>query len=140
MERREFLKSTCTLCLLAASGISATALSSCASIPIYETTVHNDTLVVPVNLFSKQTIQIVRGSDLEYDIALERRTDGTYRALLMECTHAHNPLTFTGNGFFCPLHGSRFDENGEVTHGPASMPLAELRTQTEENDVVIMLY
>jgi nitrite reductase/ring-hydroxylating ferredoxin subunit len=139
MERREFLRSACTLCLLATPAVYAVTLPSCASIPIYETAVRDSRLRVPVDLLSQQPVRVVRGTGLEYDIALERRTDGSYRAFLMECTHAHNPLTFTGADFVCPLHGSRFDENGEVTHGPASLPLTELKTQNEGTAVAIVL-
>ena len=137
MKRREFLKSTCALGLLATSGMTSGMISSCASLPIVEAPVHDGVLRVPVELFSGQSLRVIRGSGLEFDIALERRDDGTYRAFLMECTHAHNPLMFNGTGFICPLHGSRFDENGMVTHGPASLPLTELKTRADGTIVAV---
>jgi len=36
----------------------------------------------------------------------------------------------SGGGFACPCHGSRFDEDGRVTHGPAAKHLRPLRVET----------
>jgi nitrite reductase/ring-hydroxylating ferredoxin subunit len=46
------------------------------------------------------------------------------RAMSAECTHLGCVLDHTDNGFQCPCHGSRFDEQGKVIAGPAPRSLA----------------
>ena len=40
------------------------------------------------------------------------------------CPHLGCNVKHMGRGFACPCHGSEFDENGLVVHGPAPKPLA----------------
>jgi len=49
--------------------------------------------------------------------------DGFF-AISSVCTHLGCNVKRGGPGFECPCHGSRFDENGRVVHGPAPTPLA----------------
>ena len=49
--------------------------------------------------------------------------DGFY-SVSSVCTHLGCNVKRTVAGFECPCHGSRFDENGRVVHGPAPPPLA----------------
>jgi nitrite reductase/ring-hydroxylating ferredoxin subunit len=49
--------------------------------------------------------------------------DGFF-AISSVCTHLGCNVKRGGTGFECPCHGSRFDENGRVVHGPAPAPLA----------------
>jgi Rieske Fe-S protein len=56
------------------------------------------------------------------EIAIARDSGGVY-AMSAICTHAGCPTKVSGPGLFCPCHGSRFDENGQVTRGPARAPL-----------------
>jgi cytochrome b6-f complex iron-sulfur subunit len=49
-------------------------------------------------------------------------TDGFY-AISSICTHLGCNVKRGGPGFACPCHGSQFDGNGRVVHGPAPKPL-----------------
>jgi nitrite reductase/ring-hydroxylating ferredoxin subunit len=49
--------------------------------------------------------------------------DGFY-AISSVCTHLGCNVRRGGPGFECPCHGSKFDANGAVVHGPAPKPLA----------------
>lgn len=53
------------------------------------------------------------------------RKGDTYKALSSVCTHLGCAVRSDPDhpGFFCPCHGSRFDENGTNTSGPAPRPL-----------------
>ncbi|MBI4888466.1 MAG: Rieske 2Fe-2S domain-containing protein [Acidobacteria bacterium] len=60
----------------------------------------------------------------EHRLFLFNNPAGFY-AISSVCTHLGcNVRHIVGEGFACPCHGSRFDENGQVVHGPAPEPLA----------------
>jgi Rieske Fe-S protein len=140
MERRDFIKTSCSICLALSSGLAfGSLLSSCASFPVYETMINEEKITVPVSLFAKSPIQIIHAKDFKYNIALEKKNDGNYLALLLECTHASTPLNFTGKDFVCPLHGSTFNEQGKVLQGPATLPLKRLEAQTKGNQIIVSL-
>jgi Rieske Fe-S protein len=139
MERRHFLKSACSLCTLVGVGLIVNSLSSCSQLPIYKTAITENKISIPVSLFTQNDLRIVRPIQLDYDIALQKETDGTYTALLLRCTHADNQLTSTGNGFACNLHGSKFDKEGKVTKGPAEHSLRRFTTKVDSDIIIINL-
>ena len=139
MERREFIKTSCSLCLAVGGGMAMSALSSCATFPVYSAIVADGTLSVPLSVFSENKIQIIRPIGREYDIALRKEENGTFRALMLRCTHASNPLTYSGDGYTCRLHGSSFDAEGKVTHGPAEIPLTTFDTKLIGDSVQIIV-
>ncbi len=44
-------------------------------------------------------------------------------AISTTCTHLGCIVSISETGFACPCHGSRFDQDGNVTGGPAPKPL-----------------
>ena len=44
-------------------------------------------------------------------------------AIVATCTHLGCLVKHADQGFECPCHGSRFDDAGSVTQGPAARPL-----------------
>lgn len=139
MNRRDFLQSSCQLCLLGLLGASTIAvLDSCAaSSTIYKTNVRNNEIEIPLNLLDGKKVQIVRAPETDFDIAVRTEADGTHKAFLLACTHHDNPLNVTGNGFICPLHGSQFDLEGNVRKGPASLPLTQYPTKVINDKLLI---
>lgn len=140
MQRRQFLKSSCNLCLLGAAGYLLSDLVGCSpAYKVLKAPVVNNTVTVPANLFAQSALQIVRPQGSYYDIAVEKKQDGSYNALLLQCTHQENQLNTTGNGYTCSLHGSTFDKEGKVTKGPAERPLERYRTEAIQDNIVIHL-
>lgn len=138
MERREFISSSCKICLLGAAGFSLTQLMSCATTSsVYKTNITNGYLNVPLNLFEKSSLQIVRPAGWYYDVAVQKNDDNSYTALLLQCTHQQNQLTPTGTGYHCSLHGSDFDKQGNVRKGPAEEPLHHFETSVNNNLVTV---
>jgi len=70
--------------------------------------------------------------------ALLIHTDNGFSALSLVCTHLGCSLGEDEGGFACPCHGSRFDAEGKVTHGPAAKPLSPLRIEISEDNMVIL--
>ncbi|HMK38694.1 MAG TPA: Rieske (2Fe-2S) protein [Bacteroidota bacterium] len=139
MERREFLHGTCLFCLGAGLGGLSAILSSCSSAPVYRAQVRAGRMEVPESLFERESVQVIRSAELTDDIALVRIGEGDFRAYVMRCTHADNPLSYRGTEFACSLHGSRFDTAGNVIHGPAVLPLRTLRTSIAGGVITIFV-
>src|SRR5215217_1535194 len=129
MRRIDFIRTSCTLCALAGTGMFMNFISACASSEIFKTAISNNKISIPVSLFAQNSLLIVRPSGVGYDIALRKESDEVYTALLLRCTHADNPLNSTGNGFQCNLHGSTFNKEGLVTKGPAEFSLTKYKTE-----------
>jgi Rieske Fe-S protein len=129
------------MCLLGAAGILLPQMIGCspAAYSIYKTSVVDKRLQVPLSLFDKSPLQFVRPGGWYYDIAVNKRPDNTYQALLLQCTHQENQLTPTGDGYSCSLHGSQFDKTGKVVKGPAEKPLEEYKTFIENNNIIIQI-
>lgn len=92
---------------------------------------------MPLNLFDKKDLQIVRPAGWYYDVAVQKNPDNSYTALLLQCTHQENQLTVTGSGYHCNLHGSNFDKQGAVKKGPAELPLQRFETSVDNNSLNI---
>ncbi|HET8573772.1 MAG TPA: Rieske (2Fe-2S) protein [Edaphocola sp.] len=143
MDRRSFLKGSCKACLLMSAGmmLGASFLEGCAGLggSVLKASAVGGKIRLPVSDFAMQKTRLVRVSDYEYDIAVREISEGNFLALLMKCTHAGQPLTKTGSGFYCTLHGSRFSPTGIVENGPASQPLAHLPVVMESGQLVLTL-
>lgn len=127
------------MCLAIGAGMVVGSLSSCATLPVYKTTIADSKVTVPVTLFAQGDFQIIQPKNMYYNIGLRKENDGTYTALLLRCTHADNQLTSTGNGYKCSLHGSAFDKEGRVTQGPAEHALKKYQTNVINNQIIINL-
>jgi Rieske Fe-S protein len=67
------------------------------------------------------------------------RQDGKLFALSSICTHRHCLLGVEPDGsFLCPCHGSTFNPDGQVTHGPAKRSLPTLASFINKNGELIV--
>lgn len=142
MKRSDFLKLSCTGCLLSAAGIAgvATLLESCSPKgggSVYKAVMTDKKLPVPMAAVAKDKVTIVRGKGMDYDVAVHPLGEGKYEALLLRCTHFSNPLIVNGESYSCALHGSQFGADGAVKKGPASRPLQKLPCEVEGQNLVI---
>jgi Rieske Fe-S protein len=66
-------------------------------------------------------------------IAVHRTDDGQLRALSPVCTHLGCYVHWNAGerSWDCPCHGSRYDVDGQVIHGPAVKPLARRELPAE---------
>ena len=138
MERKEFIKTTCNFCLLGAASLMIPGLVGCSPTQnVFKTVVNNKQIEVPLQLFDKENLQMVRPKGFEFDIAVQKNKDGNFIALLMQCTHADNEVQPSQNGFYCNAHGSQFDANGKVLKGPAALNLKQYKTSINNNNLII---
>ena len=140
MERKEFIKTTCNFCLLGAASLMIPSLVGCSPTQnVFKTVVNNKQIKVPLQLFDKEDLQMVRPKGFEFDIAVQKNKDGNFIALLMQCTHADNEVQSSQNGFICNAHGSQFDANGKVLKGPAALNLKQYKTSINNNNLIISI-
>jgi Rieske Fe-S protein len=139
MERREFVRISCLLCVAIGGVVTLAELEACASAPALETEMRDKAVALPLAQFTGGEIQIVRPKNFGFDIAVRKLSDGTFAAFILRCTHASNQLEYDGSFFRCSLHGSTFSLDGTVARGPASKPLQSLTTRVEGPNVIIQL-
>ncbi len=127
--------------MLAAAGYLLSDLASCspAAMKTLQTDVNNNIVSVPISSINSSGLQIIHPKGSYYNIAVQKKSDNTYEALLLQCTHQENQLTVTANGFTCSLHGSQFDKDGNVTHGPAAEPLQRYKTNIDKGNLLIYI-
>ena len=141
MERKEFIKGACGICVALGSGFLMSAmLDSCKTpLNVIKTTATNQSITIPLAEFEKGDFKLVRVKNYNYDLAIQKLPDGAYSVLVLECTHAGQPLTKTGPNYYCTLHGSQFDHSGKVTKGPAEKNLKHLPSSVSGVNLVIQL-
>ncbi len=141
MNRKDFIKGSCGVCIALGSGFLVSAvLESCKTpLGVIKTSANNNVVTIPLTEFATSDYKLVRLHNYDYDLAVQKNKDGTYRTLVLMCTHASNPLTKTGNNYYCTLHGSTFDHEGHVTKGPAEKNLTQLNTTIKNDQILIQL-
>lgn len=72
-------------------------------------------------------------------VFVRREADGGYAALSAVCTHQGCTVAPSGEGFRCPCHGSAYDREGNVTNGPARLPLHRFEAAREGDYIAIEL-
>jgi len=69
--------------------------------------------------------------------ALRRTGRNTYVAVSLRCPHAGAMTTPQPTGFFCSSHGSRFNQSGVVTQGPATSNLPKLPVTRSGSNIIV---
>lgn len=138
--RRNFIKETGILSAGICCGLGvASFLNSCTNIKYVQATVENKRLFISKSEFAESTFVVVRYEKLPAPIYLNKENDGSYRALLMLCTHKECTLKPTGNFLTCPCHGSEFSNTGRVLKSPAEENLRAYQVSIDEENIYIQL-
>ena len=129
MDRRHFIKSTCTTCI--ATGGLLSLIASCGTGRYISGKLNNDGLIIDVDDFktvknnktSYLPYLVVRNEELKFPICIYRFSDSDYSALWMQCAHQGAEVQVVGSYLQCPAHGSEYNNRGNVTNGPAERDL-----------------
>lgn len=73
----------------------------------------------------------------EAGVYVKRDADGL-RAMSAVCTHLGCTVRRDGEGFVCPCHGSRYDDDGHVVGGPAPASLAFYRLEKDRRGRLVV--
>lgn len=145
MDRRKFIKNSCTACLSAAA--LAGMLSSCASTHYISGALGKDGLTIDSSEFistqhgktAYRSFIIIRNEALQYPVCVYRFSEKEYSALWMRCTHQGTELQASGDYLQCTAHGSEFDSKGTVKSGPADRNLRNFPVTVSNNQLFIDL-
>ena len=143
MNRRNFIKQSCTACL-SITAISVIA-TSCVATKYMTGNLVKDGLVLNKEDFKiKQnggtaysSFIIVRNDALKFPVCVYRFSDNEYSALWMQCTHQGAELQASGDTLTCPAHGSEFDNKGSLRNGPADANLKSFPVTVNNNEIFI---
>jgi Rieske Fe-S protein len=83
---------------------------------------------------------VVVGMFVEQKVSTGQLTRDNLRAVEQTCTHLGCPVNWVpaDNRFECPCHGSQFNRNLSVYHGPAAKPLWEHRFILQNDNMTIL--
>jgi len=145
MDRREFIKNSCTACL-SLTVLSSLAVSCSATKYVSGVIVENGINVSKNDFAVKQkggtaysSFIIVRNEALQYPICIYRFNEDEYSALWMRCTHQGAELQASGDVLQCAAHGSEFNNRGMVRNGPAISNLRTFPVTVNQDQVFIDL-
>lgn len=134
--RRRFLRASGTL------GVGL-ALSACATLSVYHTTVREGRIAVEVAMFpnlAKPGGGILLDAEGLAGPILLINLDGTdFSALSAVCTHLGCRVRPSGRFLRCPCHGSTYDLQGRVIRGPAQRALRIFQTRTSNGVIEIVV-
>ncbi|GAC1405224.1 MAG: Rieske (2Fe-2S) protein [Mycobacterium sp.] len=72
------------------------------------------------------------------DVVVTQPSAGVFKAFSAKCTHAGCMVNKIADGTIdCPCHGSKFDLDGTVAHGPAQQPL-DSQSVTVQGDSIVL--
>ncbi|HLA68414.1 MAG TPA: Rieske (2Fe-2S) protein [Bacteroidota bacterium] len=145
MKRRDFIKASCISCL--AGGLSLSILESCSATRMTTGSILGSDLIIPLADFEMKQgnrtqftqYVIVHNDTLQYPICVYRFGEHEYKAIWMRCTHQGTELQVFGERLECPAHGSTFDNEGRVLHGPAAINLRTFPVTIENNQLKVSL-
>jgi Rieske Fe-S protein len=145
MDRRNFLKKSCSTCL--SLTVISSMVSSCVSTKYVSGKVAEDGITIDKDDFKiKQkggtaysSFVIVRNEILKYPICIYRMNDDEYTALWMRCTHQGAELQASGDVLQCSAHGSEFNSKGQVRNGPANTALRTFPVTVTNNEIFVDL-
>ena len=145
MDRRNFLKKSCSACL--SLTVISSMVSSCLSTKYVTGKVAKDGITIDKDDFKiKQkggtaysSFVIVRNEILKYPICIYRMNNDEYIALWMQCTHQGAELQASGDVLQCSAHGSEFNSKGQVRNGPANTALRTFPVTVTNNEIFIDL-
>ena len=135
MDRREFIIGSAAACVL----MGALPISGCTSYKPVTAEIENDRLKIKKADFGENNWVVVKPARTNAPVLLTKNENGTYSAVLMECTHKQCEVKPSGNVLICPCHGAEFSLHGKVLKEPAEKDLHIYTTSLDEIYVYIHL-
>jgi len=146
MNRRDFIHTSCITC--AASVGILSFLQSCTTTKYVSnfkieqkklSVKRAEFTVVKKGKTIQQKFILLKPENSAFPIALYQLPNDQFKALYLECSHQGCELNPFETALVCPCHGAEFNTKGEVTQGPAEVPLKTFVTSSDAENVYIQL-
>jgi len=140
--RRDFIKQSGVACAALAGFGFLTTLESCGPAKNITASTYDaatNKISVPLTAFTTQNKAVVSGPNDEYRIFVMKKSETEFEALQLKCTHRGHSVNMEETKLHCPLHGSEFDFDGNVIHGPAKEPLRKYPVTIENGNALILV-
>ncbi len=146
MNRRDFIHTSCVACAASIGVLSL--LQSCttnkyvSNIKIEQNKLsvkRTEFTVVKKGKAIQQKFIILKPENSPFPIALYQLPNDEFKALYLQCSHLGCELNAFETTLVCPCHGAEFNTNGEVTQGPAIIPIKTFVTSSDAENVYIQL-
>ena len=91
----------------------------------------------PANVITKTADVPVGSGVIVGEVVVTQAVAGDFKGFSSKCTHAGCAVNEVVDGTInCPCHGSKFNLDGSVAHGPATKPL-ESKVVTVQGDSIV---
>jgi Rieske Fe-S protein len=140
--RRDFIKQSGAACAALAGLGFLTTLEGCAPAKNITASTYDaasNKISFPLTSLDSQGKAVVNGPNSEYSIFVRKKSESELEALQLKCTHRGHSVNVEEAKLHCPLHGSEFDLDGNVIHGPAKEPLKRFPVTVEGGNAVIVV-
>lgn len=136
--RRDFIKQGCSACAMVAGFGFLLSQESCSTPSMaMKVASSNGEFSVPLSSFGDKKTLLLREASMKNDILLVKGETGQVHAFLMRCTHQGGSLHEKADQLACPRHGSKFNLDGAVVHGPAKNPLRQFDTRLDGENLMV---
>lgn len=139
MDRRNFLKSSITLCGVGVVG-SLAFLESCKKNNSVNQTAQGPTVNFTLDLTAPANSALnSSGGSVSSNNVVVANHNGSYIAVAQACTHNGCSVNYnaSGNNFICPCHNGVFNANGTVKSGPPPTALKQYTVTKSGNILTI---
>lgn len=133
VDRRGFVG---TMTALGVAG-PAVLLGGCGGLHYIAARAEGSRLEIDVAALGPEGAAYVSAPGLDRPIYVHRTAQGSYSAVLAECTHRRCIPEPAGERLVCPCHGSEFTLAGRVLEGPAERDLLTFRAEAQGSLLVI---
>jgi cytochrome b6-f complex iron-sulfur subunit len=144
LSRRTFIRQASTLGACACCLGTVSLLESCSA-PAGAAATANEKAIIETpgqisilkSAVAGQSYLKLNSSKFKDPIFLNTNADGTYTAVLMNCTHKGCGLSASQGKLVCGCHGSEFDLAGQVLKGPAKTSLQTFQVTADDQHIIV---
>ena len=133
VSRREVLAGVCGIAALSVAGIPEASASAVKKLSGGRLSVKVSALPALKEVGGSVRVGSVKGQQ----VGLTRTGPSTFIAFTLACPHQGVTVTRSESGWKCAAHGSEFDATGELSLGPATTRLPQVKSRVSGGNVII---
>ena len=133
VSRREVLAGVCGIAALSVAGAPQASASAVKKLADGRLSVNIKALPALKEVGGSVRVGSLKGQP----VGLSRTGPSTFIAFSLMCPHQGVTVVRSETGWECKAHGSQFEPDGELTFGPATTRLPQVRTKVSGSKVII---